>query len=74
MTDTKCQEFLEVAYEVLSRIHTDLLHDRKFEEAAELFDIMRKLILFSKKVGSPKITENTMNALKRMGEKVHTED
>lgn len=47
---TKSEARLEVAFDILSKIHSDLCHNRKIEQAEELQDIMRRLILFSKKI------------------------
>ena len=49
MTDARREALFEVAYDILSKIHSDLCHDRKFELAEELLDIMRRLILLSRK-------------------------
>lgn len=46
----KTEVRLEVAYEILSMVHTELCLDKKFDQAEELREIMRRLILLSKKV------------------------
>jgi hypothetical protein len=47
---TKTEARLEVAFDILQKIHSDLCHNRKIEEAKELQDVMRRVILFSEKI------------------------
>lgn len=47
---TKREAMLEVAYDILSKIHSDLCRSHKTSQAEELFDILRRLILLSKKI------------------------
>lgn len=47
---TKDEARLEVAYDILSKIHTNLCNDRKLEQAEELTEILMRLILLSKKM------------------------
>ena len=49
-TTSKNDARLEVAYDILSKVHSDLCNSRKLEQAEELIDIMRRLILLSKKI------------------------
>ena len=47
---TKDEARLEVAYDILSRIHNNLCNDRKLEQAEELAKILRLMILLSQKM------------------------
>ena len=50
MTRERIDALLEVAYDILSKIHGDLCRKRKVELVEELTDIMRRLILLSQKL------------------------
>lgn len=47
---TKDEAKLEVAYDILSELHTNLCNDQKTEQAEEMFDILRRLNLLSQKI------------------------
>ena len=47
---TKIEAMLGVAYDILSKIHGNLCRSKKLQQADELQDIMRRLILLSKKI------------------------
>lgn len=50
MKESKRQLWLEVVVETLQRIHGELCRERKIEQAEQLYDIIRRLILLSKDV------------------------
>ena len=41
---------LELAYDILSNVHSNLCRNKKIEQAEELMDVMRRLILVSNKL------------------------
>lgn len=45
---------LELAFDLMSTVHTNLCNNKKLEQADELRDIMRRLILLSQKIGGKK--------------------
>lgn len=49
MTSTKRQAYIETAADLLQKVHTDLLHNRRFNEAAQVQEIIRRIVLFSDK-------------------------
>lgn len=42
---------LELAFQLMETVHTSLCQDKKFNQADELRDIMRRLILLYQKIG-----------------------
>lgn len=50
MTKTKQYAWIEIAFDILENIHGDLCNEHKLNEAEELRDIMRRLVLFSAKL------------------------
>lgn len=50
MTRQKREAMFEVAYDILRKVFRSLCHERKIEEAEELADIMKQIIIFSQKV------------------------
>lgn len=47
---TKDEARLEVAYDILSKVHQNLCNSRKIKQAEELFEILRRIILLSEKI------------------------
>ena len=47
---TKDQARIDVALEILSRVHQNLCNSRKIKQAEELTEINRRLILLSEKI------------------------
>lgn len=47
MPKGKMKVLLEIATEILSRVHSNLCREKQIEKAEELSEIMRQLIVFS---------------------------
>lgn len=50
MDRKKIEILLEIVNGILEKIHQNLCHQRRFEEAKETVDIMRRVILLSEKL------------------------
>ena len=47
---TKMHLWMEVATDILHKVHTYLCHERKLDEAEETMEIMRRMILLWEKI------------------------
>lgn len=59
MTKGKMKVLLEIATEILSRVHSNLCRERRIDKAEELQEIMRQLILFSDRLNKKPIDAKT---------------
>ena len=50
VNNSKRQTWLEIALDIMQKIFSDLCHEHKHDEAEELLDIMRRVILLSNKL------------------------
>lgn len=50
MLETKRHLWLECAYDIMEKIFKELCFEGKHDAAEEAMDIMRRIILFSKKI------------------------
>lgn len=53
MTREKREILLEIVVGILSRIHTDLLHERQFDWAEDVREVLRQVYLLSDKLKGP---------------------
>ena len=50
MTRERRESLLEIAFKILSDIHSDLCHNGKPDQALEVLGVMRQVTLVSKKI------------------------
>ena len=77
MTNAKRQMLLEVAYDMVQKVHHDLCLDKKTELAEQTLDVQRRIILLSqalrKNNSSTGISKETLDAINAIGSKTHRE-
>lgn len=81
MTKAKQQATLELAYDLVQKIHHDLCLDKKTELAEQTLDIQRRIILLAQELrksdkaqgSSFEIPKETLDAINAIGRKTHRE-
>ena len=77
MTNAKRQMLLEVAYDMVQKVHHDLCYDKKTELAEQTLDVQKRIILLSqalrKNNSSTGISKETLDAINAIGSKTHRE-
>ena len=77
MTYAKRQMLLEVAYDMVQKVHHDLCYDKKTELAEQTLDVQKQIILLSqalrKNNSSTGISKETLDAINAIGSKTHRE-
>lgn len=81
MTKAKQQATLELAYDLVQKIHHDLCLDKKTELAEQTLDIQRRIILLAQELrktdkaqrSSVEIPKETLAAINAIGRKTHRE-
>lgn len=77
MTNAKRQMLLEVAYDMVQKVHHDLCLDKKTELAEQTLEIQKRIILLSqalrKNHSSAGISKETLDAINAIGSKTHRE-
>ena len=77
MTNAKRQMLLEVAYDMVQKVHHDLCLDKKTELAEQTLDVQKRIIMLSqalrKNNSSTGISKETLDAINAIGSKTHRE-
>ena len=77
MTNAKRQMLLEVAYDMVQKVHHDLCLDKKTELAEQTLDVQKRIIMLSqalrKSKNSTGISKETLGAINAIGSNTHRE-
>ncbi len=82
MTKAKQQATLELAYDLVQKIHHDLCLDKKTELAEQTLEIQKRIIMLSRELrkadnaqrSSVEIPKETLAAINAIGRKTHSKN